>query len=139
METAPPPPRIEPATAADVPAIVARWADLLGAHRTLEPRLFRPAAHSEGTYAAFVRRLIDRREAVVLVARGPGEPVVGYLLGGPGQITIATLIETMISELLNWGLGATLSVLLLVVVSVIFVAFSWVMGLERLTGGGSRT
>lgn len=61
------------------------------------------------------------------------------LLGGPGQITIATLIETMISELLNWGLGATLSVLLLVVVSVIFVAFSWVMGLERLTGGGSRT
>ena len=85
METAPPPPRIEPATAADVPAIVARWADLLGAHRTLEPRLFRPAAHSEGTYAAFVRRLIDRREAVVLVARGPGEPVVGYLLGGPGQ------------------------------------------------------
>ena len=58
------------------------------------------------------------------------------LLGGPGQITLATLIEMMISDLLNWGFGATLSVVLLVVVGVLFVAFSSLMGLGRLTGTG---
>jgi putative spermidine/putrescine transport system permease protein len=56
------------------------------------------------------------------------------LLGGPGQITIATLIEMMVSDLLNWGFGATLSVVLLTVVGTLFVVFSSLMGLERLTG-----
>ena len=60
------------------------------------------------------------------------------LLGGPGEITLATLIEMMISDLLNWGFGATLSVVLLVVVGVLFVVFSSLMGLDRLTGAGGR-
>ena len=58
------------------------------------------------------------------------------LLGGPGEITLATLIEMMISDLLNWGFGATLSVLLLAVVGILFVLFSSLMGLDRLTGAG---
>lgn len=57
------------------------------------------------------------------------------LLGGPGQITIATLIEMMVSDLLNWGFGATLGVVLLTVVGALFIVFSSLMGLERLTGG----
>jgi len=61
------------------------------------------------------------------------------LLGGPGEITLATLIEMQISDLLNWGFGATLSVALLVVIGLIFVVFSWVMGLDRLTGSGSKS
>ncbi|MCI0429956.1 MAG: ABC transporter permease, partial [Rhodospirillales bacterium] len=56
------------------------------------------------------------------------------LLGGPGQITIATLIEMMVSDLLNWGFGATLAVVLLTVVGALFVVFSSLMGLDRLTG-----
>jgi ABC-type spermidine/putrescine transport system permease subunit I len=58
------------------------------------------------------------------------------LLGGPGEITLATLIEMMINDLLNWGFGATLSVVLLLVVGVLFVIFSSLMGLDRLTGTG---
>ncbi|MEZ4469915.1 MAG: GNAT family N-acetyltransferase [bacterium] len=84
-----PPARIEPATAADVPAIVERWADLLATHAALETALdaalYTPAPHAAATYAAFVRRLLDRRGSVVLVARLPDQPVAGYLLGGPGQ------------------------------------------------------
>jgi ABC-type spermidine/putrescine transport system permease subunit I len=57
------------------------------------------------------------------------------LLGGPGQITIATLIEMMVSDLLNWGFGATLGVVLLTVVGALFIVFSSLMGLDRLTGG----
>ena len=56
------------------------------------------------------------------------------LLGGPGQITIATLIEMMVSDLLNWGFGATLAVVLLTVVGALFIVFSSLMGLDRLTG-----
>ena len=38
------------------------------------------------------------------------------------------------SDLLNWGFGATLGVVLLTVVGTLFVVFSSLMGLERLTG-----
>jgi putative spermidine/putrescine transport system permease protein len=55
--------------------------------------------------------------------------VTPALLGGPGQITLATLIDMMISTFLNFGFAATLGILLLVVVGGIFGAFSGVMGL----------
>lgn len=60
------------------------------------------------------------------------------LLGGPQQITLATLIEMMISDLLNWGFGATLSVLLVGTVGIVFALFSAALGLERLTGTAGR-
>jgi putative spermidine/putrescine transport system permease protein len=60
------------------------------------------------------------------------------LLGGPGQITLATLIAMMINALLNWGFGATLSLLLVTVVAALFVVFSTLMGLDRLVGAGGR-
>jgi putative spermidine/putrescine transport system permease protein len=64
--------------------------------------------------------------------------VTPALLGGPGEITLATMIDMMINTLLNWGLAATLGILLLVVVGFIFVVFSRLMGLSRLTGTGGE-
>ncbi len=60
------------------------------------------------------------------------------LLGGPQQITIATLIEMQVSDMLNWGFGATLSVLLVGAVATLFVLFTAALGLDRLTGAGGR-
>src|SRR5579864_8294724 len=54
--------------------------------------------------------------------------VTPALLGGPGEITLATLIDMMINTLLNWGLAATLGVLLVAVVAAIFVTFNSLMG-----------
>jgi ABC-type spermidine/putrescine transport system permease subunit I len=64
--------------------------------------------------------------------------VTPALLGGPGEITLATLIDMMINTLLNWGLAATLGVLLVVVVAGIFVAFSGLMGLNRMIAAGGE-
>lgn len=60
--------------------------------------------------------------------------VTPALLGGPGEITLATMIDMMINALLNWGLAATLGVLLMSVVGVIFVAISRLMGVSRIIG-----
>ena len=56
------------------------------------------------------------------------------LLGGPGQITLATMIDMEINTFLNWGFAASLGVLLLAVVGGIFAAFSALLGQGRLTG-----
>lgn len=56
------------------------------------------------------------------------------LLGGPGQITLATMIDMEINSFLNWGLAASLGVVLLVVVGGIFALFTWLVGANRLTG-----
>lgn len=56
------------------------------------------------------------------------------LLGGEGQITFATLIELVVRDLLDWNFGASLGVFLLTVVGALFVLFSTLLGLDRLTG-----
>jgi len=58
------------------------------------------------------------------------------LLGGPRQITIAMLIDLMINDLLNWGFGATLGIVLLTVVGVLFTLYNSLMGFERLWESG---
>jgi putative spermidine/putrescine transport system permease protein len=73
---------------------------------------------------------------VLVFLMAVGFYITPALLGGPQQITLATLIEMQVSDLLNWGFGATLSVLLVGAVAGLFVLFSAVLGLERLTGGG---
>ncbi|MGC1575998.1 MAG: ABC transporter permease [Beijerinckiaceae bacterium] len=60
--------------------------------------------------------------------------VTPALLGGSGEITLVTLIDMMINTLLNWGLAATLGIVLLVVVGMIFAIFSSLLGVERVTG-----
>ncbi len=58
------------------------------------------------------------------------------LLGGEGQVTFATLIELVVRDLLDWNFGASLGVFLLTVVGALFVFFSALLGLDRLTGHG---
>ena len=58
------------------------------------------------------------------------------LLGGEGQVTFATLIELVVRDLLDWNFGASLGVFLLTVVGALFVLFSTLLGLDRLTGHG---
>jgi putative spermidine/putrescine transport system permease protein len=54
------------------------------------------------------------------------------LLGGPGQITIAMLIDLVVNDLLNWGFGATLAILLLTAVFVLLGIVASVLGLDRM-------
>ena len=56
------------------------------------------------------------------------------LLGGEGQVTFSTLIELVVRDFLDWNFGASLGVFLLTVVGTLFVLFSTLFGLERLTG-----
>jgi len=60
--------------------------------------------------------------------------VTPALLGGQGEITLVMLIDMMVNTLLNWGLAATLGIVLLVVVGIIFAVFSSLLGVERVTG-----
>ncbi len=62
--------------------------------------------------------------------------VTPALLGGRGQITIAMLIDLLVNDLLNWGLGATLSVVLLVVVAALFVFYALTAREDRAFGVG---
>ncbi len=78
--------RVRRATRADLPAIVARWLELMATHQAIDPVLYATADHAEGTYRAFVRRHFDKPDSVVLVATDAGDrDVLGYLVGGGGQ------------------------------------------------------
>jgi ABC-type spermidine/putrescine transport system permease subunit I len=72
--------------------------------------------------------------SVVVFLLAVGFYITPALLGGPGQITLATMIDMEINTFLNWGFAASLGVVLLVVVGGIFVVFTRIMGVDRLTG-----
>jgi ABC-type spermidine/putrescine transport system permease subunit I len=75
---------------------------------------------------------------VLVFLMAVGFYITPALLGGPQQITLATLIEMQVSDMLNWGFGAALSVLLVGAVAALFVVFTAALGLDRLTGAGAR-
>lgn len=77
-------PTIRRATVADLPAIVARWIELMAAHAPIDDALYATAEHGPGTYRAFVRRHMGKTSSIVLVAESAGD-VHGYLLGGKGR------------------------------------------------------
>lgn len=79
-----PEPIIRRASVDDLPAIVARWDELMAAHASLDATLYATADHAPGTYRAFVRRHMGKPGSLVLVAEVAGE-VRGYLLGGAGR------------------------------------------------------
>jgi len=56
------------------------------------------------------------------------------LLGGPGEITVAALIEMVVRDLLDWGFGAMLGLTLLAMVGAVFGIGAALAGTERLTG-----
>jgi len=116
---------------------------LYGVMTRIDPTLVRAARSLGATPGrAFLRIFLPlslpgvTAGCVLVFLLAVGFYITPALLGGPGEITLATLIEMMISDLLNWGFGATLSVLLLAVVGILFVLFSSLMGLDRLTGAG---
>jgi putative spermidine/putrescine transport system permease protein len=73
---------------------------------------------------------------VLIFLMAVGFYITPALLGGEGQVTFATLIELVVRDLLDWNFGASLGVFLLAVVGGLFVVFTTVLGLDRLTGHG---
>lgn len=59
------------------------------------------------------------------------------LLGGRGDMMISTLIEAQVSELLNWGFAASLSIILLIMTLILFYIYNRFFGLDRILGGTS--
>jgi ABC-type spermidine/putrescine transport system permease subunit I len=64
--------------------------------------------------------------------------VTPALLGGPQDITVVTLIEMAVRDLLDWPLGSVLSLALLGLVACAFALGAMVAGVDRLTGGEGR-
>ena len=60
------------------------------------------------------------------------------LLGGPNDLTIVSLIEMVVRDLLDWSFGAVLSLTLLVLVGAIFAIGAVAAGADRLTGVEER-
>jgi len=58
--------------------------------------------------------------------------VTPALLGGRGDTMIAMLIEVQVSQLLDWGLGSALAVVLFAVTAAILLAVQRLTGAERL-------
>ncbi|MGE0751622.1 MAG: ABC transporter permease [Variibacter sp.] len=56
------------------------------------------------------------------------------LLGGPNELTIASLIEMVVRDLLDWPVGAMLSLALLVLIGTIFAIGAVFAGAGRITG-----
>lgn len=81
--------RIEPATTADMPAIVARWEELMAHHLALDPVLYATVPSAANHYRGFLRRHLDDARCLVLVApegdRPQGGDILGYLVAGQGM------------------------------------------------------
>jgi ABC-type spermidine/putrescine transport system permease subunit I len=56
------------------------------------------------------------------------------LLGGPGDLMIATLIDTVVRDLLDWPFGAAVSLALIAIVGAIFALGSAFAGAGRIAG-----
>jgi putative spermidine/putrescine transport system permease protein len=61
--------------------------------------------------------------------------ITPIMLGGGRVQTIAVLIDSQVSNILNWGMGSALGVALLVSVLLIFFLFDRVLGIDHLIGG----
>jgi putative spermidine/putrescine transport system permease protein len=59
------------------------------------------------------------------------------VLGGPGDLTIATFVQQQVA-ILKWGAATAMSVVLVVVTLILFVFFDRLFGTERLLTGGVR-
>jgi putative spermidine/putrescine transport system permease protein len=59
------------------------------------------------------------------------------VLGGPGDLTIATFVQQEVA-ILKWGAATAMSVVLVVVTLILFIFFDRLFGTERLLTGGVR-
>ena len=114
---------------------------LYAAMRQIDAELV-PAAESLGANpaVAFVRVFVPlslpgvMAGCLLVFVISLGFYITPALLGGEGQVTFTTLIELVVRDLLDWNFGASLGVFLLTIVGTLFVLFSTLLGLERLTG-----
>ena len=67
---------------------------------------------------------------------GIGSFITPALLGGGRVPMIATLIESQVAGVLNWGLGSAISMVLLVATLILFAIYIWIVGTENLLGAG---
>ena len=65
---------IRQATKKDINAILPIWRQLVMYHADLDPS-FAPAPEAVGTFKIFLKKLLKRRDAAVLVAEEEGKPV----------------------------------------------------------------
>lgn len=63
--------------------------------------------------------------------------IVPALLGGRRETMITQLIIDQVQQTLNWGFAGAISVLLLIVVLVVFVAYDRLLGLSSMTGAAT--
>ncbi|MCC7045471.1 MAG: ABC transporter permease subunit [Alphaproteobacteria bacterium] len=63
--------------------------------------------------------------------------IIPALLGGPRDMMIAQLIIFQVEELLNWGFGGALGVLLLMTAIVVFFLYDRILGMSTLAGSGT--
>ena len=61
--------------------------------------------------------------------------VTPALLGGLKDTMISQVIQSEIDDALNWGFGAALSTLLMVVTTALYLIYNRVMGVEKIHGG----
>jgi putative spermidine/putrescine transport system permease protein len=103
--------------------------------RAIDLRLVE-AAQSLGAdpYRAFWRVFLPlsmpgvRGATTLIFILGLGFFVTPALMGGRKEITIAMLIDTQFSELLNWGFGSALAVVLLTVTLLGLAVYYWLLG-----------
>ena len=115
---------------------------LVAVMRGVEPSLV-PAARSlgAGAWDAFWRVFFPltvpglATGALLVFILSLGFFVTPSVLGNTSEITIAMLIATQMQVTLDWGLGAALAVLLLVLAAAVVYLYQRRYGLDRLLGG----
>lgn len=113
--------------------------------RAIDPAYMR-AARSLGASAgrAFLRVYLPLSIAGVLSGSlivfilAIGFFVTPALMGGPGDVMMAMLIQEAVEVNLDWPTAAILSLLLLAVTLVLYAVYFRVAGLRRLLGGAGR-
>jgi putative spermidine/putrescine transport system permease protein len=56
-------------------------------------------------------------------------------LGGPRDTMVSQLIAVQVGQLLNWGFGAAIALVLLLVTVILFFLFSRLLRVDVLLGG----
>jgi len=76
--------------------------------------------------------------SLLVFIMGIGSFITPALLGGGRVPMIATLIESQVREVLNWGLGSAIAVVLLLTTLGLYAVYSRVLGAEHLLGSDHR-
>lgn len=114
---------------------------LVGSMKAIDPRLLGAAQSlGAGRFTAHLRVFLPlslpgvAAGTVITTILGFGYFVTPSLMGGPGQMMIAQLVEQQVSTTLNLAGAAALAVVMLAIVAAAYAAASRCLGLNRLIG-----